>query len=199
MEDGSNLHRELFLASTALVTLLVGKPEGIADLAATHADDLTIRPTHRRDFINANLLIAKVLNRVYECLGVCHKERIATLVRLVKYIITHRVGIVTPANLLQQIQANFSGTQGLRAGESHSQPLVHLTAQLRKKIMYEPFKISRVLPPHELNAGRARKRVLPQPPPVAQRSIAGDHFAAPKLSPNDHVFNHGNDRITDHE
>lgn len=50
--------------------------------------NLTIRPTHRRDFINANLLIAKVLNRVYESGRVCHKERIPNPVRLVKYIIT---------------------------------------------------------------------------------------------------------------
>jgi len=93
-EDRSDLDAELFLAPTALPTLLICKPDGVADLAATHADDLTIGPAHCRDFINANLLIAKVLNRVYECLGVCHKERIATLVRLVKYIITNRVTII---------------------------------------------------------------------------------------------------------
>jgi hypothetical protein len=65
--------------------------------------------------------------------------------------------------------------------------------------MFEPFKISRVLPPHELNARRARKRVLPQPLPVAQRPIATDTFHEPNLFPNDQVFNHAADRITRHE
>lgn len=60
--------------------------------------------------------------------------------------------------------------------------------------MFEPFKITRVLPPHELNARRARKRVLPQPPPIAQRPIAT--FTEPS---NDHIFNHGADRITHQE
>jgi hypothetical protein len=62
--------------------------------------------------------------------------------------------------------------------------------------MFETFKISRVLPPHELNARRARKRVLPQPPPNAPRPIASDTFHQPA---NDTVFNHGADRLTDHE
>jgi hypothetical protein len=67
--------------------------------------------------------------------------------------------------------------------------------------MFEPFKISRVLPPHELNARRARKRVLPQPPPppVAKRPIASDTFHEPAISANDHVFNHGATAITHHE
>jgi hypothetical protein len=59
--------------------------------------------------------------------------------------------------------------------------------------MFEPFKINRVLPPHELNAR------LPQPPPIAKRPIASDTFHEPAVSPNDHVFNHGADRITHHE
>jgi hypothetical protein len=62
--------------------------------------------------------------------------------------------------------------------------------------MFEPFKINRVLPPHELNARRARKRILPQLPPIAQRPIASDHFQEPN---NDHVFNHGDLAITHHE
>ncbi len=65
--------------------------------------------------------------------------------------------------------------------------------------MSEPFKISRVLPPHELNARRARKRVLPQLPPIDHLPLAADNFHEPKPSPNDHVFNHGADRITAHE
>ena len=65
--------------------------------------------------------------------------------------------------------------------------------------MFEPFKISRVLPPHELNARRARKRVLPQPPPISQRPIASDTFHEPANSPNDRVFNHGARAITHHE
>ena len=66
--------------------------------------------------------------------------------------------------------------------------------------MFEPFKINRVLPPHELNARRARKRVLPQPPPpIFKRPVASDNFTEPKVSPNDHVFNHGAQGITHHE
>lgn len=57
--------------------------------------------------------------------------------------------------------------------------------------MFEPIKINRVLPPHELNARRARKRVLPQPPPVVSFQ--------PHPSPNDTVFNHGATLITHHE
>jgi len=64
--------------------------------------------------------------------------------------------------------------------------------------MFEPFKISRILPPHELNARRARKHVLPQPPPV-KRPLASDTFHEPANSPNDHVFNHGATTITHHE
>jgi hypothetical protein len=60
------------------------------------------------------------------------------------------------------------------------------------------FKISRVLPPHELNARRNRKRLLTAPV-VFKRPLAGDNFEEPKVSPNDHVFNHGVDPITHHE
>jgi hypothetical protein len=62
--------------------------------------------------------------------------------------------------------------------------------------MSEPFKIDRKLPPHELNARRARKRVLPQLSPIFKRPIARDQFKEPKSSPNDHVFNHGDLAIT---
>ena len=65
--------------------------------------------------------------------------------------------------------------------------------------MFEPFKVNRVLPPHELNARRNRKHVLPQLPPIAQRPIASDHFQGPKISSNDHVFNHGDLAITHHQ
>ena len=65
--------------------------------------------------------------------------------------------------------------------------------------MFEPFKINRVLPPHELNARRARKHVLPQLPPIAPRPLPSDHFQEPKNSPNDHVFNPGDPAITHHK
>lgn len=57
--------------------------------------------------------------------------------------------------------------------------------------MSEPFKINRVLPPHELNARRNRKRVLPQPPPVAPRP------AAPE--PKTHAVHHATNRIASHQ
>jgi hypothetical protein len=88
MEDGSNLDGELFLAAPALPPLLIGKPERIADFATARAEDFAIGPAHRRDFIDANLLIAKVLNRVYESDWVCHKQSIPHWGKLVKYIIT---------------------------------------------------------------------------------------------------------------
>jgi len=65
--------------------------------------------------------------------------------------------------------------------------------------MFEPFKINRILPPHELNARRARKRVLPQLPPIFNRPIASADFHEPNPSPNDHVYNHGELAITHHE
>jgi hypothetical protein len=65
--------------------------------------------------------------------------------------------------------------------------------------MSEPFKIDRVLPPHELNARRNRKRVVTQLPAIAHLPLAGDHFQEPKPSPNDHVFNHGDLAITHHK
>jgi hypothetical protein len=74
MEDGSNLHRELLFASSALPPLLIRQPENVSDLAAARTGDFAIGPTHCRDFINANLLIAKVLNSVYESGWVCHKQ-----------------------------------------------------------------------------------------------------------------------------
>ena len=73
VEDGSNLDRELLFATPALEPLLIGKPDDIPDLTAADAENFAIGPAHRRDFINANLLIAKVLNRVYESSWVCHE------------------------------------------------------------------------------------------------------------------------------
>jgi hypothetical protein len=73
MEDGSDLDGELLFAASALPPLLIRQPEHIADLATGWAEDLAIGPAHRRDFINANLLITKVLNRVYESGWVCHE------------------------------------------------------------------------------------------------------------------------------
>jgi hypothetical protein len=92
VEDGSDLDRELLLAAPALPTLLVGKPEDIANLPTCHAVDFAIGPAHGRDFINANLLIAKVLDRVYESGGVFHRQSIPPPPKLVKYIVTNRVG-----------------------------------------------------------------------------------------------------------
>jgi hypothetical protein len=74
-------------------------------------------------------------------------------------------------------------------------------AKIKGEFMTEPtstaFKISRVLPPHELNARRARKHLLKAV--VFARPLAEANFQKPKLSPNDHVFNHGVDTITHHE
>ncbi len=65
--------------------------------------------------------------------------------------------------------------------------------------MFEPFKINRVLPPHELNARRARKRILPQPPPMAHHPVATDTFHDPAFSPHNHVLNHGTHRTTSNQ
>jgi hypothetical protein len=59
------------------------------------------------------------------------------------------------------------------------------------------FKISRVLPPHELNARRARKQLLKAV--VFHRPFAEANFVKPTVSPNDHVFNHAATQITQHE
>ena len=77
MEDGSHLHRELLFAAPALPPLLIGEPNQIASLTTPNAELLTIRPTHLSHFIDANLLIAKVLYCVYECGWVCHELTIA--------------------------------------------------------------------------------------------------------------------------
>ncbi len=65
--------------------------------------------------------------------------------------------------------------------------------------MFEPFKISRVLPTHELNARRVRKRILFSPPPIFNRPVAKPTFHEPAISPNDHVYNHGAQSITHHQ
>ena len=59
------------------------------------------------------------------------------------------------------------------------------------------FKISRVLPPHELNARRQRKQLLKAV--VFHRPSAEATFQKFNPSPNQHVFNHGVDTITHHE
>jgi hypothetical protein len=91
MEDSSNLDGELFLAAWALPPLLVGKPENITDLTSCCAVDFAIGPAHGRDFIDANLLIAKVLNRVYECGGYF----MTPPPKLVKYIVTRAFASVS--------------------------------------------------------------------------------------------------------
>src|SRR5438067_9581491 len=88
MEDGSNFYAELLLASPALVPLLVSKPDEIADLTTTDTERLTIGPAHLRYLIDANLLIAKVLNGFYESSGVCHEQTIGSILWFVKYIST---------------------------------------------------------------------------------------------------------------
>jgi hypothetical protein len=94
MEYGSNFDGELLLASTAFEPFLVGKPDQIIDLTATDAELLTVRPTHLRYFINANLLIAEILNRVYESGWICHELTIPGYGWFVKYIITKSFGLL---------------------------------------------------------------------------------------------------------
>ena len=60
------------------------------------------------------------------------------------------------------------------------------------------FKVNRVLPPHELNARRKRKRVLTMLPAISHRPVADGNWQEPQPSPNDHVFNHEADAITHH-
>ncbi len=62
--------------------------------------------------------------------------------------------------------------------------------------MFEPIKINRVLPPHELNARRNRKRSVTTLPGVVHLPQPRD---TPQPSPNDQVFNHGATPITHHE
>lgn len=94
MEDGSNLHRELLFASTALESLLIAKPDQVIDLAATNAELMTIRPTHLRDFINADLLIAKVFDCFYE--GGRIGSNLHNYGWFVKYVIANRVDVFVP-------------------------------------------------------------------------------------------------------
>ncbi len=64
--------------------------------------------------------------------------------------------------------------------------------------MFEPFKIDRKLPPHELNARRNRKRAVTTLPHIIQVSKPcqpGDQ----QPCPNDQVYNHGADPVTHHE
>ncbi len=65
--------------------------------------------------------------------------------------------------------------------------------------MFEPIKINRVLPPHELNARRNRKRAVTTLPGVVHLPEPSHTFHEPSASPNDHVFNHGATIITHHE
>src|ERR1700722_4841062 len=88
MEDGSNLHRELLFAATALKTLLVGQPDEVIHLATANAELVTVRPAHCRYFINANLLFAEVLNCRYECGWICHNSTLQSHLWFVKYIST---------------------------------------------------------------------------------------------------------------
>jgi hypothetical protein len=63
--------------------------------------------------------------------------------------------------------------------------------------MSEPNKIDRKLPPHELNARRRRKRAVATLPNIADLPKAynqHEHHA----SPNDTVYNHATDAVTNH-
>lgn len=64
--------------------------------------------------------------------------------------------------------------------------------------MAEPIKVDRKLPPHELNARRNRKRALNQLPGVAHLNQPHPH-PQHHPSPNDTVYNHGAEAITDHQ
>lgn len=60
--------------------------------------------------------------------------------------------------------------------------------------MHEPFKINRILPPHELNARRNRKRAVTTLPAIAQLHDHKEHG-----SPNDTVYNHATNPATDNQ
>ena len=62
--------------------------------------------------------------------------------------------------------------------------------------MHEPFKVNRVLPPHELNARRNRKRAVTQLPAIAQLP---PHDRKEHGSPNDHLFNPAANPVTNHQ
>jgi hypothetical protein len=65
--------------------------------------------------------------------------------------------------------------------------------------MFEPFKINRVLPPHELNARRDRKRTLANLPTLAHPKELEPRDHKEQSHPNDQVFNPGNLLITHDE
>ena len=55
--------------------------------------------------------------------------------------------------------------------------------------MFEPYKIDRKLPPHELNARRNRKRVVTKLPAIAHLQQAHPRDHKEHGSPNDTVYN----------
>jgi hypothetical protein len=79
--------------------------------------------------------------------------------------------------------------QGLHAAtNATSSPWPFNAPNLGEKIMFEPYKIDRKLPPHELNARRNRKRVVTQLPAIAHLP-EGHHHKEHHSSPNDTVYN----------
>jgi hypothetical protein len=63
--------------------------------------------------------------------------------------------------------------------------------------MNEPYKVDRKLPPHELNARRARKRALTQLPAIAALPKGHDHHPHHEsASPNQHVYNPATNPVT---
>ncbi len=65
--------------------------------------------------------------------------------------------------------------------------------------MFEPFKINRVLPPHELNARRDRKRVGNNLPALVHHQQEHPRGDKEQGQPNDHVFKPGANPFTQHD
>jgi hypothetical protein len=63
--------------------------------------------------------------------------------------------------------------------------------------MNEPYKVDRKLPPHELNARRARKRAITQLPAIAALPPEGHHYHE-SASPNQHVYNPATNPVNNH-
>ena len=89
LEDGLNLDRKLATAVPALPALLCLEVVGIFGiLANTIRASWAIHPAHRGYGINADLFVAKVLNRLLQCLWRFHARTISNWRGLVKLIIT---------------------------------------------------------------------------------------------------------------
>src|SRR5450631_1817499 len=91
-EDRPDLYGELAAAVTALPALLSLQVIGIPSLVASGSPAVralgTLRPAHEGYGINANLFVAKVLNRLLQGLWRFHDRTISNWRGLVKSIIT---------------------------------------------------------------------------------------------------------------